>query len=96
MSASPGDAPLAVQPAAVFRAALADVVGRERNTRSRRPERVAALQTLSAADQAALGEQFEAALRGSRDTAALAAQLHEALRALCPETTVDEEEESDA
>ena len=96
MSASPGDAPLAVQPVAVFRTALADVVGRERNTRSRRPERVAALQTLSTADQVALGEQFEAALRGSGDLATLTAQLHEALRALCPETPVDEEELSDA
>ena len=96
MSASPGDAPLAVQPVAAFRAALADVVGRERNARARRPERVAALQTLSVADQVGLVEQFEAALRGSGDVAALAVQLHEALRALCPETTVDEEELSDA
>ena len=96
MSASPGDTPLAVQPAAVFRSALADVVGRERNIRVRRPERVAALQTLSAADQVALGEQFEAALRGSGDLAALTAQLHEALRALCPQTAVDGEKLSDA
>ncbi len=96
MPVPPGDVPPIVQPVAVFRAALAELVGRERSARSRRPERLAALQALSDTDQAALVERFEAALSGPADAATLTGQLHAALRALCPETALDDEEANDA
>lgn len=81
----------APQPLPLFRAALATAAAQERAARTRRPERAAALQSLTDTDLARLAEHFEALLQGPPEIAALAAQLHDALRALSPEAPATEE-----
>ena len=80
----------ALQPAVVFRSALAAAAAKERGSRTRRPERLAAVRELTDGDLARLVEQFETLLHGPADAGALAAALHEGLRALSPEPTTEE------
>ena len=78
-------------PVAVFLAALAAAATKERASRTRREERVAAVSALSDADLATLVDQFAAMLRGEDELAALTEGLHAGLRALAPETDMDVE-----
>jgi hypothetical protein len=80
----------APRPAAVFRAALADVAARERAVRARRPDRVQAVASLTDGDLADLAQAFESLLRAPADASAMAARLHDTLRALSPDAPSDE------
>jgi hypothetical protein len=81
----------AAQPVAAFRAALSAAAERERGSRTRRADRLAAIGALSATDLASLGEAFEAMLGGRDDVGAMAERLHATLRARCPEPLLDQE-----
>ena len=78
------------RPAAVFRAALADVAARERAVRARRPDRVQAIAGLTDGDLAGLVQEFERLLRAPAEVGAMAASLHATLRTLGPDTSADE------
>lgn len=74
-----------LQPAAVFRSALAEVSARERAVRARRPDRIQAIAGLTDGDLVRLAEEFEKLLRTSADPSAMASSLHAALQTLSPD-----------
>ena len=82
------------RPAAVFRAALAEAVARERAVRARRPDRIQAIASLTDADFITLAQELERLLHTTADASATAASLHATLRTLTPDTPADEVEDA--
>jgi hypothetical protein len=78
------------QPTTVFRAQLGTAVARERGKKMLRAEKKAAVASLTDADVGRLVETFEALLDGPADVAALATDLHAALRGLSPDPAREE------
>jgi len=89
MHGSGSESDTARAPVTAFRAALAAAAAKERGSRTRREERVAAVSALAEADLAALADQFAAMLHGESELATLAESLHARLHALASETDVE-------